>query len=251
VGHLEQDLTSILSVLTPSTTAPATRGAYHSYVRSTSSPARDAGSRARRDTAASIPWFTQTVLYDIYSDLPGGDDNYGGVANFGDCPPRTTTRPAPSRLARAAARDGLAQWSATTLDWPYLLAVLSMARSERSRVEPGRSAHLTAVPLQGIFAWRSSWANDATYLSIKSGAYWGGHEHPDAGHFILHRAGVPTSPTTATRTERTRRAQLLVVDGLATGRGEQWMNAVDRRIGPGSIRRSGSAYFDVLADPPP
>ena len=217
VDHLEVDLATILSVLEHDGTSHE-GVAYHSYGQINLFPWLDMRDRALGgNTAQSIPWFAQSVLYDAYSILPGGDDNYGGVANFGDCPPEHYNPPRTINawLARRLG-DGVAQWSATTLDWPYLNP-LSYLWFDPTVVATPRTdlptSHL--FPNKGLFAWRSSWNDDATYLSIKSGSYFGGHEHPDAGHFILHRAGVPyvTDHGYSYRKD-TAEHNLVVVDGL-------------------------------------
>ena len=82
---------------------------------------------------------------------------------------------------------------------------------------------------KGIFAWRSSWDDDATYFSLKCGSYWGGHEQPDAGHFILHRAGVPYLTDHGYSYDKVANEHnVVIVDGHDQhGGGAQWMSSVD------------------------
>ncbi|MBW2455975.1 MAG: heparinase II/III family protein [Deltaproteobacteria bacterium] len=107
-------------------------------------------------------------------------------------------------------------------------------------------------PQKGIFAWRSSWQDDATYFSLKSGSYFGGHEHPDAGHFILHRAGVPyLTDHGYSYWKDTAEHNLILVDGAGQfGEGGQWMADVDPAHWATVDSALGDeAYFDLVADP--
>jgi hypothetical protein len=254
VDHLEENLATILSVLEDDGTSHE-GVAYHSYGQINLFPWLDMRDRALGgNTAEQIPWFAESALWDVYSVLPGGDDNYGGVANFGDCPPRHYNPPRTINawLARRLG-SGPAQWSAEQIQyprfsaWSYLWYDPSVAA-----VSPTGLPTFRLFPDKGIFAWRSSWDDDATYVSLKSGSYFGGHEQPDAGHFIVHRGGVPyvTDHGYSYRKE-TDEHNLILVDGTGQhGSGSQWMSPVD----PAGWAQVDSAlgddaYFDVVADP--
>jgi hypothetical protein len=120
----EDNLATILSVLEDDGTS--NEGvAYHGYGQMNLFQWIDMRDHALNGKAAqSTPWFKQSVLWDLYSILPGGSDNFGGVANFGDCPqvnyqpPRTLQAWLANRLD-----NGIAQWSAQALDWPAINAM--------------------------------------------------------------------------------------------------------------------------------
>ena len=231
--------------------------AYSSYGQINLYPWLDMRDRVfAENTATAIPWFESSAYYHLYSVLPGGDDNYGGVANFGDCPTRHYNPPR-TIAAWLAWRLGLghAQWMAESLQWPAR-TVFSYLWYDPS-VSPLAPATLPTWRLfgdKGIFAWRSSWDDDAVYFSLKSGSYYGGHEQPDAGHFILHRAGVPYVVDLGySYWKVSDEHNLIVVDGLSQRGGDrQWMAAVE----PASwaevpFALADARYFDLVADPTP
>jgi len=256
VDRLEENLAVILSVLEEDGTS--NEGvAYHAYGQINLFRWLDFRDRALGgNTAEAIPWFEQSVLWDTYSILPGGDDNYGGAANFGDCParhyqpPRTIQAWLASRLD-----DGHAQWIAEQISWPHVTAMSYLWYDPSiEAIAPGTLPLSRLFPQKGIFAWRSSWDDDASYLSIKSGSYFGGHEQPDAGHLILHRAGVPyLTDHGYSYLKMTDEHNLVVIDGVGQdGEGRQWMSAVDP-VSWASVpfTLADGSYFDVVADPTP
>lgn len=256
VDHIEENLGIILSVLEPDGTS--NEGvAYHSYGQINLFRWLDMRDRALGEsTAPSNPWFAESVLWDLYSTLPGGDDNYGGVANFGDCPPRHY-QPPRTISAWLAARlgDGYAQWVAQSLQYPRLTAMSYLWYDPSiAATSPDGLPSWRMFPNKGIFAWRSSWANDASYLSLKSGSYFGGHEQPDAGHFILHRAGVPYVTDHGYSYWKVADEHNLVLIGDAGQHGgeSQWMSAVDpAHWAHAEAVLADPLYFDLLADPGP
>ncbi len=256
VDRLEENLAVILSVLEADGTS--NEGvAYHSYGQINLFRWLDFRDRALGgNTAEAIPWFEQSVLWDTYSIMPGGDDDYGGPANFGDCPtrhyqpPRTIQAWLASRLG-----SGHAQWIAENLSWPRITAMSYLWYDPSvAAVAPDTLPVSRLFPEKGIFAWRSSWSDDATYLSLKSGSYFGGHEQPDAGHFVLHRAGVPyLTDHGYSYLKMTDEHSLVVIDGVGqSGEGAQWMSAVDPVSWAGvPFSLAQGSYFDVVADPTP
>ncbi len=252
----EANLAVILSVLEDDGTS--NEGvAYHSYGQINLFPWLDMRDRANGgQTAHAIPWFANSILWDLYSIAPGGEDNYGGPANFGDCPPYHYNPPHTIQAWLAARLDnGYAQWMAEDLQWPrqtvfsYLWYDPSVAVRVPDGLPPWR-----LFDNRGIFVWRSSWNNDANYFSLKSGSYFGGHEQPDAGHFILHRAGVPyITDYGYSYWKMTDEHNLILADGSGQyGQDNQWMAAVDPAHWAGLPFALGdAAYFDMLADPTP
>jgi hypothetical protein len=256
VARLEENLGVILSVLEAD--GSSNEGvAYHSYGQINLFPWVDMRDRALGgDTSASVPWFRESVLFDLYSVLPGGADNYGGVANFGDCPPSHYNSPRTIQAWLAARLgDPVAQWSALRLDRPSLTAMsylwLDPTVPEQA---PDTLPTWRLFPQKGIYAWRSAWADDAAYFSLKSGSYFGGHEQPDAGHFILHRAGVPyVTDHGYSYLKQTDEHNVILVDGGGQyGSGEQWMPSVDPAHWARVVSElSDGRFFDVVADPTP
>jgi hypothetical protein len=256
VATLEENLGIIFSVLEDD--GSSNEGvAYHSYGQINLFRWLEMRDQAQGgNSAQEIPWFRSSILYDLYSVLPGGDDNYGGVANFGDCPPYHYNSPR-SIQAWLAGRldDGLAQWSATQLDWPRLTAMSYLWYDpDVDAVEPSTLPAWHLFDDRGIFVWRSSWDNDAVYFSLKSGSYFGGHEQPDAGHFILHRAGIPyVTDHGYSYHKMADEHNLILAGGVGQqSEGQQWMAGVD----PAAWARVVSAlsneeYFDMVADPAP
>ena len=254
VDRTEENLANILTVLEPDGTS--NEGvAYHSYGQINLFRWLDMRDRALGgNTAQENAWFDRSVLWDLYSILPGGDDNYGGVANFGDCPTRHY-QPPRTIQAWLAARlgDGVAQWTAENLDWPRLTAMSFLwYDSSVTAVAPSSLPTWRMFDFKGIFAWRSSWDAAATYFSLKSGAYYGGHEQPDAGHFILHRAGVPYVTDLGYSYFKTAdEHNVVLIDDVGQYGGQrQWMASVDpAHWAHAEAVIADTSYFDLLADP--
>ncbi len=252
----EENLANILTALEPD--GSSNEGvAYHTYGQINLFRWLDIRDRAKgENTAQASPWFAKSILWDLYSILPGGDDNYGGAANFGDCPTRyyQSLRTIQSWLAHRLG-DGIAQWMAQSLDWPALnpMSILWYDPAV-SPTDPATLPVWHMCDFKGIFAWRSSWDDDATYFSLKSGAYYGAHEQPDAGHFILHRAGVPYITDLGYSYFKTASEHNLVLvdDSDQYGGQRQWMSAVDpAHWASAQAVLAGPDYFDLLADPGP
>jgi hypothetical protein len=129
----------------------------------------------------------------------------------------------------------------------YLWATPSVAP-----INPTTLPSWKLFPRKGIFTWRSSWDNDATYFSLKSGSYFGGHEHPDAGHFIVHRSGVPyITDHGYSYLKKSDEHNLVLIDGADQyGGGSQWMGSVDPSHWAKVESVLASAdYFDLISDP--
>ena len=256
VNHLEENLSIILSVLEPD--GGSNEGvAYHAYGQINLFRWLDMRDRALGgNTAEVIPWFRESVLFDLYSIVPGGDDNYGGVANFGDCPPRHYQPPRTIQAWLAGRlNDGIAQWGAESLQWPYFTAMSYLWYDPSIQAtDPHTLPTWRLFPNKGIFTWRSSWENDATYFSLKSGSYFGGHEQPDAGHFILHRAGVPyITDHGYSYLKYADEHNLILFDGVGQyGEGRQWMESVDP-VHWAEVESvlADEAYFDLVSNPSP
>lgn len=69
-------------------------------------------------------------------------------------------------------------------------ALLSLLRQYPRPLAPADVPNSCIYPDMGWAMMRSSWENDATFLSMKSGYTWN-HAHADAGSFILFKQGMP------------------------------------------------------------
>ncbi|MCE5324310.1 DUF4962 domain-containing protein [bacterium] len=233
---------------------------------------------------ADDPWFSNTSRWLLYSVLPGGSDNCSGFAMFGDSTPYAWILPkgSMSLLARVL-DDPIAQWLATTLVQPttyttplrYLWYDATVSAVDLSTLPNWNYSHDSNLHSGvdysgGIFTWRSSWDNTATYFSLKCGRTFISHAHPDAGTFILHRDGVPYIVDYGfTYKKMTDDENVLLLDygGEAPvgqyGEGYEWFGVENEpQPGPaywGSITHvlangeSGNpgAYFDVVCNPAP
>ncbi len=256
VKRTENNLKNILTALEPDGTS--NEGvAYHSYGQINLFKWLDIRDHEfGQNTAKTNPWFENSVLFDLYSILPGGDDNYAGVANFGDCITHNYQKPRTIQSWLANRLDnGLAQWSATKLDWPGTSAMsLLWFNPAISLKEPSSLPPWKLFSFKGIFTWRSSWLNNATYFSLKSGAYYGGHEQPDAGQFILHRNGVPyITDLGYSYLKKTDEHNVIIIDDTSQyGADNTWMGAVDpEHWATATEILADGDYFDIMADPGP
>lgn len=252
----EANLAVILSVLEDD--GASNEGvAYHSYGQINLFPWIDMRDRALGgQTALSTAWFENSILWDLYSIAPGGSDNYGGPANFGDCPPYHYNPPRTIQAWLAARLgSGIAQWMSENLQWPRQTAYSYLWYDPNVvAVAPDSLPNWHLAQNRGIFAWRSSWQDDASYFSLKSGSYFGGHEQPDAGHFILHRAGIPyLTDFGYSYWKMADEHNLILVDGAGQyGQDSQWMGSVDpANWASVPFALGASDYFDLLADPTP
>ncbi|TKG96880.1 DUF4962 domain-containing protein [Puteibacter caeruleilacunae] len=197
---------------------------------------------------SDLDWFKNTSTYCLYTILPGGKDNFGGLARFADCNPNFWGDPRCVFPALAKALDDpIAKWLANDLQCD---GVEEWRDQSKDTVERGnsnfkgdvwryiwkapnvQSADITQYPNWhffedlGIFAWRSSWANDATYFTCRSGQHYQGHGQPDDGQFMLHKAGVPyISDLGYSNPKTTKEHNVLLVNGKGQiGEGQDWPN---------------------------
>jgi len=255
LDRTETNLSTVLAVLEDDGTSH--EGVpYHSYGQANLFLWLDMRDRrSGENTAAGAPWFANSILYDLYSITPGGTDNYGGVARFGDAPPYHyfPPRAVEAWLARRL-RSPLAQWMAVNLDRPRTAASMYLWYDPSVPADFGDPPAWHLFADQGIFVWRSSWEDDAVYFSLKCGSYFGGHEHPDAGHFVLERAGTPYATDCGySYRKMSDEHNLILVDGTGQhGEGEQWMEAVDPARWAGvPFALADDRFFDLVADPAP
>lgn len=270
-ARLEQGFTNVCRFLLRDGSNPE-GGAYHSYGLVNLERWMELRRTARGETGATpydtIPWFTNTSFYTLYSTEPGGADNYGGVAMFGDAPPYHYVPPRDFEpLLAARLRSPVAQWLAAKteyrVDWDSYQSVWRYLWFDPTVP----TASIENLPRwrffdhQGIFAWRSSWSNDATYLSLKSGMHVAGHGHPDDGSFVLHRAGIPYVVDLGySFRKETKEHNVLLVDGSgqfgngqpwgATLPSNQWGRMLSALADDGAADEQ-AAFFDVLCDPRP
>lgn len=219
-----------------------------------------------------LEWFKNTSKYAIYSILPGGTDNYGGLALYGDAKPEFWGNPTcVFPLLAKTLNDPIAQWMANDLDvykgenkskayydvWRYLWK----CDTPSVNLDTLKQWHLFEDV--GIFAWRSSWKNDAAYFTCKSGQHYQGHAHPDDGQFMIHKNGIPYIVDMGySHPKLTTEHNVLIIDGKGQkGDGEVWPDfgefpynrdawgktsfllATDKRID------SFSDYFDIVLNP--
>lgn len=229
-----------------------------------------------------LDWFRNASAYCLYSILPGGDDNFGGLARYADASPKFWGNPYsvfPS-LAKNL-QDPVAQWLSSELDLKGIQNFNSRkSRSRNSGGRPGfdvwryiwKDANLESVDLNslpnwhlfedaGMYVWRSSWENDASYFTIKSGQHYQGHGQPDDGQFMLHRAGVPYIIDMGySNPKYTNEHNVLLVNGKGqVGDGDVWSEfgeypgnkeiwgKTDVIISTGKQARSD--YFNLICDP--
>jgi len=229
-----------------------------------------------------LDWFKNASAYCLYSILPGGHDNFGGLARYADANPKFWGNPYSSFPALAKnLQDPLAQWLATDLD----LKEVELWRAEKKNEKDdnqnsnfdvwrylGKDGDLASVDLNrlpnyrffedaGMFVWRSSWENDASYFTIKSGQHYQGHAQPDDGQFMLHRAGVPYIIDMGySNPKYTHEHNVLLVNGKGqVGDGDVWCKfgeypdnkeiwgKTDVILSTG--KQAGSDYFNLICDP--
>ncbi|MBR57712.1 MAG: hypothetical protein CMH54_06590 [Myxococcales bacterium] len=200
--------------------------------------------------AAFQDWMTEMVYFDLYGTTPGGVDNYGGTMPWSDTPhsheSRTNMAYLASRLGSTADQQlssGLAQWITTESDRDYQeLYFYLWHEPEISAIDPQNLETWKLFDDSGIFVHRSSWANDATYVSTKSGVHFGGHDNPQQGDLFLMKDGLPyLSPMPYSNWKMTANSNTLLVDGIGQrGEAQQWPEPV-------SPEHSGQ-IVSVLAD---
>jgi len=216
----------------------------------------------------NLAWFTNQSMYFMYISTPGGDDNFGGLARFGDCNPGYWHNPYSvlTLLARRL-RDPVAQWLNSKQDystnpgvWRYLWYDPTVPI-----VNPESLPKWHLFEKYGLFCWRSSWSNNASYFTIKSGQHFHGHAHPDNGQFMIHRAGIPyITDSGYTVPKYTADHNVLLVnntgqigDGSNWGDfGAKWPNSniwgkINTSIATGTTPDEQPDFFDILCNPTP
>lgn len=217
-----------------------------------------------------IDWFANTAAYGIYSILPGGADNFGGITRFDDANPDYWGNPYNelSLLAKAT-RDPVAQWMANELDHS---GVNSKNAYRYMFYDPTVPTIDPEADLNnwryfdnyGFFLWRTAWSNDAQHFALRSGQHSHGHSKCDDGQFMIARAGVPYIANLGYAVPRyTQDANVLLVDG--TGQysdGDDW-GTVFNATWPNNTNTWGKTlhvlandtyyqkgdFFNVLIDP--
>ncbi len=194
-------------------------------------------------------FLANTTTWRLHQCAPGFEEN----ADHGDCHDRRSGHSVALYYKLAAAyRDGRAQWLGQRVAkrhfWreayasgvkpgvmPEAFYELVWYDPEVAAVPPDREPVTAYFPDLGQLTTRTSWADDATYLSFKSapgggnGAWdaaerfrrergWdtlnAGHHHPDAGSFLLvsHGAFLAVDDGYANR-KRAAQHNLILVDG--------------------------------------
>ena len=230
----------------------------------------------------NLRWFKNASAYCLYSILPGGTDNFGGLARYGDANPKFWGNPYSVFPALAKnLKDPIAQWLSQDLD----IKEVELWRSEKKEMkdqnqksnfdvwryiwkgEPLSALDITTLPNwhffedAGMFVWRSSWKNDATYFTIKSGQHYQGHGHPDDGQFMLHRAGIPYIIDMGySNPKYTNEHNVLLINGKGqVGDGDVWCDfgeypknraiwgKTEMIVNTGN--QKDSDYFNLICDP--
>ena len=236
---------------------------------------RSAGGFTNAELFEASPWFRNTTMFNLYSIIPGGADNYGGVTPIGDGPPYFYYSPLyiEALLAKRLGNP-VSQWLTTQLEaivntgsyrlYRYLWLDPSLPSRNPSTL-PNWHWFIT----HGYFMWRSSWENDATHFFLRSGQNYSHHCQPDCGQFTIHRDGVPYVVDLGYSTPKyTDEHNVLMVDGAGQyGEGDVWCNFVSpygiwpqneeiwgemlHVLAEGEEYKSAGKYFDVLANPAP
>lgn len=206
----------------------------------------------------SVPWFREMPKYLLYGMMPGRVGNYGGLMPFGNCNPEPFYSLQTDMALLGMRGNAVAQWIAENSSYdrvePFQAIWMDYGKPEATR---NAYPNWHFFNRRGIFVYRSSWNNDAMYFAAKCGEYWGGHEHPDAGTFVIHKNGYPyiAAPHYVNRTDVTNE-NILVANGKGPrGRAagnEMYSEPVDPSHWGRTLRALGSpAYFNVLMDPLP
>jgi len=204
-------------------------------------------------------WFNESVMFDLYSILPGGEDNFGGTLQFGDARtrPRVPFLGIEGRLGASGLPNApVAQWIAEQLDdesydcFTYLWSNPGPAIAQIEQVPTWHT-----FPDRGLFVWRSSWADTAVHFAIKSGPSFGGHDQPDIGSIVLSKAGIPyLTDYGISRCFRTDEHNVILVDGEGQygemeGGGPGGEPIHPDHWGTLSVLLGDNGFFDVVADP--
>jgi len=229
-----------------------------------------------------LDWFKNASTYCMYSILPGGSDNFGGLARYADANPKFWGNPYSVFPALAKnLKDPIAQWLSSDLD----LKEVELWRADKKTAKDQnqksnydvwryiwKNASVPSVDLKtlpnshffedaGMFVWRSSWENNASYFTIKSGQHYQGHGQPDDGQFMLHRAGVPYIIDMGySHPKFTNEHNVLLVNGKGqVGDGDVWSKfgeypgnkaiwgKTNVLVNTGNQQRSD--YFNLMSDP--
>ena len=217
--------------------------------------------RLNGDTSLySSTWFKELPYYIAYGMMPGRVGNFGGMMPFGNCNPSPyyslqTDLALPSLRGAGSPTRGLAQWIAENIGYtrvePYQAAWEDYSLPQ---TDPATLPNWHTFSRRGIFVFRSSWANNAMYFATKCGEYWGGHEHPDLGTFVLHRNGYPyiAAPHYVKNTNTTDENIMLANGKALRGRNGMYSDPTDPMYWGKTLRALGSPnYFNVLQNPEP
>lgn len=230
----------------------------------------------------SLDWFKNASTYCMYSILPGGKDNFGGLARYADANPKFWGNPYSVFPALAKnLKDPIAQWLSSKLELKEVELWRAEKKTEKDQDQKSnfdvwryiwRDASVPVVDLNtlpnwrffedaGMYVWRSSWGNDASYFTIKSGQHYQGHGQPDDGQFMIHRAGVPYIIDMGySYPKYTNEHNVLLVNGKGqVGDGDIWSEfglypenkhiwgKTDVILSTG--KQNGSDYFNLICDP--
>ena len=229
-----------------------------------------------------LQWFQNASAYCLYSILPGGDDNFGGLARYADANPRFWGNPYSVFPALAKnLKDPIAQWLSNDLDLQEVELWRAEKKNQKDQNQKSNfdvwryiwkdgtvpTVDLNTVPNwrffedAGMYVWCSSWENNASYFTIKSGQHYQGHGQPDDGQFMIHRAGVPYIIDMGYSVPKyTNEHNVLLVNGKGqVGDGDVWCDfgeypankdiwgKTDIILSTGN--QDGVDYFNLISDP--
>lgn len=201
-------------------------------------------------------WFKNMPYYVLYGMMPGRVGNFGGLMPFGN------TEPPPyyslqGDLALPGLTNPVAEWVSENIDYARVEPPQAVWQDySRQKVDPVTLPNWRLFDRKGIFVYRSDWSDQAMYFAGKCGEYWGGHEHPDSGTFVIHRNGFPYISAPLYLEEiGTEDENILAVNGkLPRGRadGTQYSDACESVYWGRTLQSLGSPnYFNVLQNPAP
>ncbi len=199
-------------------------------------------------------WFRNMPAYVLYGMMPGRVGNFGGLMPFGNTE-RAPYYSLQADLALAGQFDSaVAEWIADNLDYTRVEPPQPVWQEySRQTRDPATMPNWHLFDKKGIFVYRSDWTPQALYFAGKCGDYWGGHEHPDAGTFVIHRNGFPyIAAPLYLEAIGTEDENILVSNGmLPRGRTDgNYSDGVDSQYWGKTLQSLGSPnYFNVLQDP--
>lgn len=214
--------------------------------------------RARGDSwfYTGHPWFQNAPLYELFSMIPGLGKNHAGLLPFGNGEPEPyESHTMVMALLANRQNNSVAQWIATQSNYDRVGSLQAYWLDYSKPVaDVAKLPNWRYFKERGLFVFRSSWSSDAMYFAAKCGPLWGGHEHPDAGAFVLYKDGFPyISPSHYLKGHSLEDENIVLVNGKGLA-GRSASDAYAKTVPPqksGSMQAvvAGPDYFNIIADP--